>query len=74
MYNVYRIYSYKINKMNPEDNNQINQNQAPQQRVPVQPVYTESKSQKIIRQTGTVVAGVGMLASIVAMIKSIFKK
>lgn len=64
--------------MNPNDiNNQSNQGVPQQQQVPVtpvQPVYTESKASKIVRQTGTVMAGVGMLTGLVAMIKGIFKK
>lgn len=61
--------------MNPDNiNNQSNQNTQPQQRVPVQPLYTESKASKIVRETGTVMAGVGMLASVIAMLRNIFGK
>jgi hypothetical protein len=66
--------------MNPNEVNQTSQNQSSQQQVPVQqaqstqPVYVESKTSKIMRETGTVVAGVSMLASLIAVVKGIFKK
>ena len=54
-----------------------NQNQTPQQTLPVQPVapvYTEDKTTKILQETGKVVATVGMLTGLIAAIKSLFKK
>ena len=53
------------------DPQQVNQAQPPQY---IPPVYTEPKSQKILRETGTVVATAGMIAGLVATIKSLFAK
>lgn len=60
--------------MNTTNNNQANQNDLPPQNPPIQPVYTEPKSQQILRETGTVVATVGMLAGLIATLKSLFRK
>ncbi len=60
--------------MNPNNNDIVNHGNPPQQPQSTQPIYAESKSSKIIRETGTVVAGVGLLASLIAVVKGIFKK
>jgi len=66
--------------MNPNENSQIDKKITLEEKEldaepvePAYPVYTESKSSKIIRETGAVVGTLGMIAGLISTIKSLFR-